>query len=145
MQNPSKAVRRGIVISVLLTCVLAVASGAATFQLGSSPAIPAAEGKVKLRQTSSGNTEIQLEVKHLAPPARINPTTSVFVVWVRGLEAGALPQNLGALRTNKNLNGKLKSVTSLREFDLFLTAEGTQTVTAPTTTELMPFHYTGKH
>jgi hypothetical protein len=144
MQNAGKALRQGVVIAVLLTSVLAGASGAATFRLGSSPSIPAAEGKVKLRHTSNGNTEIQLEVKHLAPPARIDATTSVFVVWVRGLEAGAQPQSLGALRTNKKLSGKLKSVTSLREFDLFLTAEGTQTVTAPTTVELMQLHYTGK-
>jgi hypothetical protein len=113
-------------------------------QLGTSSEIPGAEGVVKLRQTSNGNTEIKLAVKHLAPPARIEPTSAVFVVWVRGLEAGGLPQNLGALRVNKNLSGKLKAVTPLREFDLFITCEGTQTVTAPTSTELLPLHYTGK-
>ena len=144
MQNRSTAAVRGAVMGILLAGVLAATSAAATYPLGSSPQIPAAAGKAKIRHVSNGNTEIQLDVKHLAPPASIDPTTSVFIVWVRGLEAGALPQNLGALRTNKKLSGKLKSVTSLREFDLFLTCEATQTVVAPTTLELMPLHYSGK-
>jgi len=144
MNNQSQGVRRGIVVGMLLTGLLAAACSAATIQLGSSSRIPAAEGKVNLRQTSNGNTEIKLSVKHLAPPARVEPTSSIFVVWVRGLESGAQPQNLGALRVNKNLNGKLRTTTSLRAFDLFITAEGTPTVTAPTSAELLPVHYTGK-
>ena len=144
MRNLNRAARSSAITGILLTCVLVATCAASTHPLGTSPQIPAAEGKANIRHASNGNTEIKLEVKHLAPPERIDPTTSVFVVWVRGLEAGALPQNLGALRTNKNLSGKLKSVTSLREFDLFLTCEGTQTVVAPSTVELMPLHYSGK-
>lgn len=144
MHDQRRAARRGALLGLLLAGFLAATGAAATMPLGRSAEIPAAEGKVKLRQTSNGNTEIKLNVKHLAPPARIDATSAVFVVWVRGLETGALPQNLGALRVNKNLSGKLEAVTSLREFDLFLTCEGTQTVTAPTTMELMPLHYTGK-
>ena len=144
MHNQNQAARRGAIIGLLLSGLLAAHCAAATIQLGRSSQIPAAEGEAKIRQTSNGNTEIRLSVKHLAPPARIEPTSSVFVVWVRGLEAGGQPQNLGALRVNKNLSGKLKAVTSLREFDLFITCEGTQTATAPSSAELLPIHYTGK-
>ena len=144
MDNQSLAARRGILVGMLLTGLLAAACSAATIKLGRSSQIPAAEGKVNLRQTSSGNTEIKLNVKHLAAPERIEPTSSTFVVWVRGLEFGAQPQNLGALRVNKKLNGTLRSTTSLRAFDLFITAEGTSTVTAPTSPELLAVHYTGK-
>jgi hypothetical protein len=129
---------------VLLTSLVVATCNATTFQLGRSPETPAAEGTVNLRQTSNGNTKINLVVKHLAPPARIDPSSSVIVVWVRGLEAGALAQNLGALRVNKNLSGKLEAVTSLSAFDFFLTCEGTQTVTAPTSIELLKLHYSGK-
>jgi hypothetical protein len=144
MGYQNRTLRRGAMIGLLLSGLLAATCEAATFQLGSSSKIPAAEGKVKLRQTSNGNVEIQLSVKHLAPPERIEATSAVFVVWVRGLDDGAAPQNLGALRVNKNLSGKFKSVTSLRSFDLFITCEGTQTVTAPTSMELLPLHYSGK-
>lgn len=144
MNHENQAVRRGVVMGMLLTGLLVAACSAATFHLGRSSQIPAAEGKVNLRHTSDGNTEIKLAVKHLAPPARIEPTSSIFVVWVRGLESEAQPQNVGALRVDKKLNGKLRTTTPLRAFDLFITAEGTPTVTAPTSAELMPIHYTGK-
>jgi hypothetical protein len=144
MRNQNRSLRRGAIIGALLSGLLAATCGAATFELGRSSEIPAAEGKVKLRQTSNGNVEIKLAVKHLAPPARIEATSAVFVVWVRGLEAGAAPQNLGALRVSKNLSGKLRSTTSLRAFDFFITCEGSQTVTAPTSMELLPLHYSGK-
>ena len=136
--------RQAVIVGVLLMGLIAAACSAATLHLGASSQIPAAEGKVKLHQTSSGNTEIKLTVKHLAPPARIDPTSSVFVVWVRGLESGAQPQNLGALRVNKNLSGKLETTTSLRAFDLFITCEGVPTATSPAATELLPLHYVGK-
>jgi hypothetical protein len=144
MKSRSRVMRSSIIVGLLLTGLLAAACFAATLKLESSSQIPAAEGQVKLHQTSSGNTEIKLTVKHLAPPARIEPTSSVFVVWVRGLEPGAQPQNLGALRVNKNLSGKLQTTTSLRAFDLFITPEGVSTVTAPTGPQLLPLHYTGK-
>jgi len=144
MYNWSRPARRGAFLGVLLTSLVVATCAATTFQLGSSPETPAAEGTVRLRQTSNGNTKINLAVKHLAPPARIDPASSVIVVWVRGLEAGAQPQNLGALRVNKNLSGKLEAVTSLSAFDFFLTCEGTQTVTAPTSIELLKLHYSGK-
>jgi len=135
---------RSVLISVLATIVLVTTSVAATLPLQVDARIPAAQGQVKLRHTKNGNTEIALSVKHLAAPEKIDPTSSVFVVWVRGLEAGALPQSLGAMRVTKNLTGRLKSVTTLREFDLFVTCEGTQTVTAPTGPELLTLHYSGK-
>lgn len=144
MYNWSRSARLGACVGVLLTGLVAATCAATTFQLGRSPEAPAAEGTVNLRQTSNGNTKINLSVKHLAPPARIDPASAVIVVWVRGLEAGALPQNLGALRVNKNLSGKLQAVTSLSAFDFFLTCEGTQTVVAPTSTELLKLHYSGK-
>jgi hypothetical protein len=144
MKTRSRVMRTSVIVCLLLTGSLAAACFAATLKLESSSQIPAAEGKVKLHQTSNGNTEITLSVKHLAPPTRIEPTSSVFVVWVRGLEPGAQPQNLGALRVNKNLSGKLQTTTSLRAFDLFITPEGVSTVTAPTGAQLLPLHYIGK-
>ena len=136
--------QRQIIVGVLLMGLVAAACSAATLKLGDSSQIPAAQGKVKLHQTSSGNTEILLTVKHLAPPAKIDPTSAVFVVWARGLEPGAQPQNLGALRVNKNLTGKLETTTPLRAFDLFITCEGVPTATSPAATQLLPLHYVGK-
>lgn len=128
----------------LLTCTLSNSHAAVTLPLESSSEVPAAEGKVRLNHTKNGNIEIRLNVKHLAPPARISPGANVFVVWSRGQSPGAEAQNLGALIVDKNLNGKLRATTALSSFDLFITCELSQTVTAPAPLELLPVHYVGK-
>jgi hypothetical protein len=118
-----------------------MARAAVTYELGPSPVVPAAQGKAKLRKTKNGNVEIKLAVKHLAPPGRITPGSDVFVVWVRGLAPGSEAQNLGALKVDSNLNGKLTATTAMSSFDLFITCEQSQTATAPSPPELLPLHY----
>jgi len=126
---------------LLLSGGVATAGAAATLPLQSSSEIPAAEGKVRLHSTKNGNVEIKLSVKHLAPPGRIVAGSNVFVVWTRGLAPGAEAQNLGALKVDKNLSGRLTAVTAMSSFDLFLTCEQSQTVTFPAGPELLPLHY----
>lgn len=144
MKNDLRRAGYGALLALLLTGVMATASAAVTLQLGSSSEIPAAEGKVKLKKNRNGNIEIKLEVKHLAPPGRIIPGASVFVVWARGLAPEAAAQNLGALKVDKNLKGKLTADTAMSSFDLFITCEQSQTVTAPAAPELLPVHYLSK-
>ena len=144
MKNPSTGAGYGALLVLLLSGGLAAACAAATLPLGSSSEIPAAQGKVSLKNTKNGNVQIKLSVKHLAPPGRIIPGATVFVVWARGLAPGAGAQNLGALRVDKNLNGKLTAVTAMSSFDLFVTCEQSQTAALPATPELLPVHYMNK-
>jgi len=51
------------------------------------------------------------------------------VVWARADGAGSA-QNLGALHVDKDLDGTLKTVTPLRTFDVFITAESSPTARA---------------
>jgi len=132
----------GLLLSVLLVCGAVDANAKAALPLGSSSQIPAAQGDVRLRTTRNGNVEIRMQIQHLAPPARIVAGASVFVVWLRGQEAGAVAQNLGALRVDKNLGAKFTTVTALPSFDLFITCEQSQTTTIPSEPELLPLHYT---
>jgi len=134
----------GVLLVLLLAGAAATTSASVTIPLGSSSAIPAAEGKVRLSKTKNGNVEIKLQVKHLAPAGRIKPGASVFVVWARGLAPEAEAQNLGALKVDKNLNGKLTAVTSMSSFDLFITCEQSQTVRYPEVPELLAVHYMSK-
>ena len=144
MKNPSTGAGYGALLVLLLSGGLAAACAAATLPLGSSSEIPAAQGKVSLKNTKNGNVQIKLSVKHLAPPGRITPGSEVFVVWARGLAPGAEAQNLGALVVDKNLSGKITATTAMSSFDLFLTCEQSQTVTLPSTLELLPLHYLSK-
>ena len=127
-----------------ITLATAACAAAATLPMESSPEIPAAEGRVHMKLARNQNTQIDLVVKHLAPPDRIAPGTSVFIVWVRGLPLGSKPQSMGALRVNKDLGAKMRFVTALKAFDLFLTCEAIQTVVEPSGKELLPVHYAGE-
>ena len=122
------------------TLAMLIATGIAAFscagsrdlRLTTSPDIPAAEGTARIGTTDNGNTKIDLTVVHLASPERVAPGTTVYIVWIRGNESGAQPQNLGALRVDDKLKGSLSTVTPLRAFDLYVTAEPSQSSTMPT-------------
>ena len=120
--------------------MLSVILGAGLFACASSPPpsvrmvgsndIPAAEGTVRATPADNGNTALHVEVRHLARPESVSSEATTYVVWVRP-SAGGAPQNMGALKVNKDLRGSLNTVTPLRSFDVFITVEGSPTVTSP--------------
>jgi hypothetical protein len=120
-------------------CLLALAlAGCNTAtELRTDNRVPAATGRVEAKASPNQNTELKVEVKYLAPPSRVRPGASTYVVWAQGLEPDALPQNLGALRVNDKLSGTLTTVTPLSTFSLFLTPEESPVVQAPTGEPLM--------
>lgn len=132
------------VMALMLSGGIALTVAAETLTLGSSPQIPAAQGTARLKTTKNGNVQLRLDFKHLAPPGRVVPGANVFVVWVRGLAPGSEAQSLGAIQVDKNLNARLTAATAMPTFDLFITAEQSQTTTAPSFPELLPLHYDGK-
>jgi hypothetical protein len=125
------------VIGMLIVIGLSATScaGSKQLRLSSSEGIPAAQSTVKVSTTDNGNTGIDLEVEHLAPPERVDPNATIYVVWVRG--DNAEPQNLGALKVDKDLKGSLAAVTPLRAFELYITAEPSQASTTPAGRKLL--------
>lgn len=111
-------------------------STAPTVRMVSSQSVPAASGTVKASRAANGNTAIEIEVRHLAQPHALQPSATTYVVWARP-SAGARPQNLGALRVDQNLRGTLSTVTPLESFDVFITAEPSATVMAPTSERVL--------
>lgn len=124
----------GLAIALLVAAGLTTAScaGSKEMRMASSGDIPAAESTVKITSTDNGNTGFKLAVKHLAEPQRVDANSSVYVVWTRGSDSAAGTQNMGALVVDDNLNGSFDGVTPLKSFDLFITAEPTQSASTPT-------------
>ena len=102
-----------------------------TQSLAASAKQPAAEGTVSFGEAKNGNTKVDLSVKHLASPDKLTPSESTYVVWTQR-DTQAPPQNIGALQVDKDLTGTLNTVTPLRRFDLFITAEPTAQTGKPT-------------
>jgi len=100
-----------------------------TVILPPSQEMPAAEGEAKLSRDDNGNTVVQLKVKHFAPPQRLTPPKAVYVVWLETPDHEL--RNLGQLKVDKNLEGKLMAVTPYEVFQLVISAEDSPNVSEP--------------
>jgi hypothetical protein len=119
-------------IPVVLLAMFAVwLWSCASSGLSFSPKIPAAEGTVKFAKADNGNTNIHLVVKHLANPHNLTPSANAYVVWVQD-DKKSTPEKIGVLVVDQNLDGELKGVTSLHNFEMFVTGETSGQVNKPT-------------
>jgi len=123
----SKTLRRLIFILAIL--LWAPIGWAKTYRLTSTVLTPAATGEVKTDQDRNGNVEVEVKVEHLAKPAMLKSPATMYVVWFR--EEGKPPVNQGQLRVDNNLKGRLKTTTTHRKFEVFLTAEKDPMVEGP--------------
>lgn len=108
-------------------------AGCATAQkqtMESSVANTSGEGTVEAKAGPNGNTQLEVQVKHLSDPARVASDASVYVVWIRPRNAEI--QNVGALKLDADLVGKLNTSTPHRTFTLTVTPEPSARMAAPT-------------
>ena len=125
-------------IAIALGALLAACATTPTNRVAMSTSadIPAARGTVTVTPTDNRNTRVQVEVQHLAPPSKVTPGATTYVVWAR-VPGEDQVQNLGALRVDRNLRGTLDTVTPFRNFDVFITAERNAAAVDPSAQELM--------
>lgn len=98
--------------------------------VGNAAVVPAAEGQVTTSQDKNGNTQIKVNVKHLASPERISPGAGNYVVWLRPAGAESF-RNIGALEVNDNLEGNYDTKVPYKQFVLIVTPESTTTAQKP--------------
>lgn len=120
---------------LLLALVLAATAWAREDRLISTGIAPAAEGKVITGTDRNGNTDIEVQVKHLAAADKLTPPKQMYLVWIQA--RGKEPELLGVLRVNENLEGSLKSSTPYKTFDILLTAEDTAQPQLPSETVVL--------
>ncbi|MGE0405351.1 MAG: hypothetical protein AB7O65_03555 [Candidatus Korobacteraceae bacterium] len=100
-----------------------------------SSSVPAASATVKTGQDSNGNTSIDMQVQHLAPPDRLTPPATAYIVWIK--PANAEPRNEGRLTVGENLSARFQTVTPAKQFEIFVTAESDQLTTTPAGQEVL--------
>ncbi len=116
-----------------LTAALVVAgcgAASATQPMQASEANITGEGTVQATLGDNGNTTLQVRVKHLAQPSRVAEDASTYVVWIQPHNADI--QNVGALRIDDDLIGKLDTKTPHRAFLLTVTPEPNGLMAHPT-------------
>ena len=124
------------ILSLMLGILLVAAiANAKKYPLTANQSVPAARGQVDVGRDKNGNTKVEIEVEHLAPPENLSPPRTTYVVWFQ--ERGAEPLNQGTLKPNKGLKANFKSVTPLKTFDVLVTAESDPTGKSPSGQEVM--------
>jgi hypothetical protein len=118
--------------SLSLLLLLCLGCAGRTVALKSTDTAPAAQGELRVEKGDNGNTEVQLDVKHLAPAPRIESDAAQYVVWIEPTNGSTPPQNVGALSTDDDLRARLRTVTPFEKFDLFVTAERAGDASRPT-------------
>lgn len=96
---------------------------------------PAAEGKVITSTDRNGNTQVEVQVKHLATPEKLTPPRQAYLIWVQ--PRGKAPELLGVLRVNDKLEGSLTATTPYKVFDISVTAEDTPHPETPSDTMVL--------
>lgn len=114
---------------VALVLLPAAARAAKKFPMTANTAVPAARGDVEVNTDKNSNTHVKLTVDFLAEPASLTPPASAYVVWFQ--QNGSPAQNEGELKVNKNRKGSFETVAPFRNFDVFVTAEQSRSVQAP--------------
>lgn len=114
-------------------------SSAKEYHMKASDSVPAATGTVKIQKgNGNGNTMMDIKVNHLANPQNLRPSENVYIVWISPPDAAA--EKGGAIVVDKNLDGELKVVTVSKDFDVFITAEQSKSVTVPSSVKILEAH-----
>src|SRR6185312_9075511 len=103
--------------------------------------VPAAQGTVSVKTGKNGNTQVDVSTKALAQPSALTPPAETYVVWFQ--PPNQSPKNMGALKVDNSLKGKLDTVAPYRQFKVFITAEKQQNVASPHGTHVLSANVVG--
>ena len=116
--------------------VFVAAASADKFRMRAGESNPAAVGLIHANSDRNGNVAIELEAKHLAPPNRLTPPHSTYVVWVQ--PSGKSAEALGELRVNTDdMAASFKTSLAYHNFDIFVTAEDSPKPDTPSGPEVL--------
>lgn len=120
-------------LSILIIFIL-LSACSRKVNFNTSTVVPAAEGVVKIKKDSNKNNSVDIKIKNLADPERLQIPKSVYVVWMVTEDNGI--KNIGQLKNTKSmfssqLEGTLKTVTSFTPKRIFITAEDNSDISMP--------------
>lgn len=128
--------RKALTLVGAVVIVFAAAASADQFRMRAGESNPAAMGVVHVNTDRNGNLTVEMEAKHLAPPDRLSPPHSTYVVWVQ--PAGKPAEVMGELRVNKeDMGASFKTSVPYHNFDIFVTAEDNAKPDTPSSTEVL--------
>ncbi|MFD2935080.1 hypothetical protein [Spirosoma flavum] len=109
-------------VALLLFTLLALGSCTPKMNFSASSIAPAATGDVKVKKDKNKNYLLQVNVRNLAEPQKLNPAKNKYLVWMESDDNSV--SKLGQITPySKILKGELKATTTSKPNQVFITAE----------------------
>ncbi len=106
--------------------------GPLKYQVASTPKAPGADAKIVADVHEAQNqTELEVEISNLAPPARISEGSSNYVAWFRKSSETVWARIGGINYDTDSRDGKLKGTVPEQAFDFEVTAEKSEAPASP--------------
>jgi hypothetical protein len=121
--------RKLYAIGLTFALLCTVAYAAKKYPMTAASMVPGARAQVEISKDKNGNTRLNMRVQHLANLENLTPRASAYVVWLQ--ERGGVSANQGQLKMDRNLKASFETVTPLKSFDVFVTAEQDFRVAGP--------------
>lgn len=123
--------------AICLTCAVigTVAYAAKKYPMTAAAMVPGARAELEISKDKNGNTRLKMEVEHLANLENLTPRASAYVVWFQ--ERDGKSENEGQLRVDKNLKAAFETVTPMKSFEVFVTAEQDARINHPDGPEVL--------
>jgi len=123
-------------LSLGLGLALAAPGCASRYKLDADSPAYAAQAKIAVKLNKTGNRQIKLEIRHLAPPQKIDPAGRAYVAWIA--VPGSEPVKAGVLEYNDRWRrGVLHATTPNPKFELVVTLEQSLRPSKPSSTEIL--------
>jgi hypothetical protein len=111
---------------LILSVLFIITSCAQSVNFLSSTIVPAADGRVKVKQDKNRNYKIDVKVTDLADVGRLKSSKETYVVWME-TDRGNI-ENLGQLRSSRGFLSRqhtatLETVSSFKPTRVFVTTE----------------------
>jgi hypothetical protein len=134
MRHFYSILQKGIARVMVIAFIFSLSSCAKKIYFSNSSVEPAAQGSVKMTKDRNENYSLNINIMNLAPPERMQPASSVYLVWMDTEGNGT--KNLGKIMSggnmlSKTLKGSLNSVTRFKPTRVYITAETDPGVTTP--------------
>lgn len=128
------SLRNMLFIAILVPFIFIISSCAKKMAFQTSTVVPSAEGSIKVKKNSNNNYNIDLSVKRLARPERLNPPKKMYIVWMNTSQVGS--RKVGQLKTSSSLlssslKSSLKTSVPYQPTGFFITAEDDANVQYP--------------
>src|SRR5579862_7248394 len=104
-----------LALAALALLAIGTTAWAKVFTFQATSLTPGATGRIDAKtDKTGGNTDVSINVDHLARPTLLSPPANQYVVWIEPQDGS--PQNQGVLQVGENEKGDLKMTTTASKF-----------------------------